>query len=398
MDCPEIKMECKESSLENIKNIQLKEYIKLGNNNQLFYIKIFIKDNLIGFQVEIKDDISETKYINHSTLEDFYKLNGLFKRYSSTKEIFKALFNELEDNEIKITIENNNKLKLCFIFEFRKKDEEISLLLNPELDVKKVIYNLCEKIKEINVLNKELNNQKLVNEKLKEELSAFKKKVENKNNYLLNNEINQLDNRYKLLPFNLNLNEYQDIIFIAIIIIIFAFFISMISLNVKIQNQFVSINDTKRSINEKINQRFNDYFNEKFKDYINENEFPKKIETLKTDDLKVSDGEKDKYFIKIKKNGIQYGPYRMYKPGKYLVIYKGLNLHKGNFDAYDNKMSNPLIPINKIKKEEMKVIYIVDIPPSLASGIEFRLRNNDNDDIFVTKINVYEIVEKNKIK
>jgi hypothetical protein len=195
----------------------LKEYIKLGNNNQLFYIKIFIKDNLIGFQVEIKDDISETKYINHSTLEDFYKLNGLFKRYSSTKEIFKALFNELEDNEIKITIENNNKLKLCFIFEFRKKDEEISLLLNPELDVKKVIYNLCEKIKEINVLNKELNNQKLVNEKLKEELSAFKKKVENKNNYLLNNEINQLDNKYKLLPFNLNLNEYQDIIFIAVI-------------------------------------------------------------------------------------------------------------------------------------------------------------------------------------
>ena len=51
MDCPEIKMECKESSLENIKNIQLKEYIKLGNNNQLFYIKIFIKDKLIGFQV-----------------------------------------------------------------------------------------------------------------------------------------------------------------------------------------------------------------------------------------------------------------------------------------------------------------------------------------------------------
>jgi hypothetical protein len=116
----------------------LKEYIKLGNNNQLFYIKIFIKDNLIGFQVEIKDDISETKYINHSTLEDFYKLNGLFKRYSSTKEIFKALFNELEDNEIKIIKENNNKLKLCFIFEFRKKDEEIALLLNPELDVKKL--------------------------------------------------------------------------------------------------------------------------------------------------------------------------------------------------------------------------------------------------------------------
>ena len=394
MDCPEIKMECKESSLENIKNIQLKEYIKLGNNNQLFYIKIFIKDKLIGFQVEIKDDISETKYINHSTLEDFYKLNGLFKRYSSTKEIFKALFNELEDNEI--IKENNNKLKLCFIFEFRKKDEEIALLLNPELDVKKVIYNLWEKIKEINALNKELNNQKLVNEKLKEELSAFKKKVENKNNYLINNEINQLDNKYKLLPFNLNLNEYQDIIFIAIIIIIFAFFISMISLNLKIQNQFVSINDTKRSINETINQRLNDYFKENFNDYINKNEFPIKIETLKPDDLKVYNGENDKYFIRIKKNGIQYGPYRMYKSGKYLVIYNGFNLLKGIFDAYDDTMSNPLIPINKLKKEEMKAIYIVDIPPSLVSGIEFRLTNNDNDDIFVTKISVYEIVEKIK--
>ena len=238
----------------------------------------------------------------------------------------------------------------------------------------------------------------MVNEKLKEELSAFKKKVENKNNYLLNNEINQLDNKYKLLPFNLNLNEYQDIIFIAVIIIIFAFFISMISLNLKIQNQFVSINDTKRSINETINQRLNDYFKENFNGYINKNEFPIKIETLKPDDLKVSDGEKDKYFIRIKKNGIQYGPYRMYKSGKYLVIYEGLNLHKGSFDAYDNYISTPLIPINKIKKEEMKAIYIVDIPSSLVSGIEFRLRNNDNDDIFVTKISVFEIVEKNKIK
>ena len=396
MDCPQINLETKESCLENIKNIQLKEYTKLGNNNKIFFIKIFVKDNLIGFQVEIKEDISETKYINHSTLEDFCKLNGLFKRYSSIKEIFKALFNELEDNEIKITIENNNKVKLSFIFEFRKKFEEIALLLNPELNVKKVIYNLCEKIKEINELNKELNNQKLVNEKLKEELSAFKKNVENKNNYLLNNEINQLENKYILLPFNLN--KYQEIIFIALIIIIFAFFISMISLYLKIQSQFAFINDTKRTINEKINQRFNDYFKENFKDYINENEFPRKIETLKPDDLKVNDGEKDKYFIKVKKNGIQYGPYRMYKSGKYLIIYKGLNLHKGNFDAYDNKRSSPQIPINKIKKEETKAKYIIDIPPSLVSGIEFRLSNNDNDDIFVTKINVYEIVEKNKIK
>jgi hypothetical protein len=46
----------------------------------------------------------------------------------------------------------------------------------------------------------------------------------------------------------------------------------------------------------------------------------------------------------------------------------------------------------------MKAIYIIDIPPSLVSGIEFRLSNNDNDEIFVTKISVYEIVEKNKIK
>ncbi len=47
--------------LRKHKNIQLKEYIKL-NNNKIFYIKIFVKENLIGFQVEIKDDISETKY------------------------------------------------------------------------------------------------------------------------------------------------------------------------------------------------------------------------------------------------------------------------------------------------------------------------------------------------
>ena len=46
----------------------------------------------------------------------------------------------------------------------------------------------------------------------------------------------------------------------------------------------------------------------------------------------------------------------------------------------------------------MIAIYIIDIPPSLVAGIEFRLTNNDNDEIFVTKISVYEVVEKNKIK
>ena len=304
-------------------------------------------------------------------------------------------------------MENNNKIKLCFIFNFRRKNEEIALLLYPEINVKKVVFNLCEKIKEIDELNKELNIQKLVNEKLREELSVYKKNVKDNNNYILklNNEISQLKNKYKLLPFNLN--KYQEIIFIIIIIIIFAIFICMYTLYLKIQKQFISINDNKRIMNEEINNRImneeinkrtmkeeiNKIFNDYFK-CISENEFAIKIETLKSKDLSVLNGEKEDY-IKLKKDGLQYGPYRMYKPGKYLIIYIGSNLKNGKFDVYDYKLSTPSISLNIIKKEENKVIYRVDIPEHLVAGIEFRVKNTEDKDISITKIDVYEIFEKN---
>jgi len=45
MDCPEIKMETKESCLENLENMQLKEYIKRGIIIKYFILKFLQKIN-----------------------------------------------------------------------------------------------------------------------------------------------------------------------------------------------------------------------------------------------------------------------------------------------------------------------------------------------------------------
>jgi len=184
-------------------------------------------------------------------------------------------------------------------------------------------------------------------------------------------------------------NKYQEIIFVIIIIIIFAITISMYNLYLKIQKQFAFVGDNKRIINEEINEIFNELFLG-----FSENEFAIKIETLRSKDLYVLNGQKENC-IKLKKDGLQYGPYRMYKPGKYLIIYIGSNLKNGKFDVYDYKLSTPSISLNIIKKEENKVIYRVDIPEDLVAGIEFRVKNIEDKDISVTKIDVYEIFEKN---
>ena len=163
----------------------------------------------------------------------------------------------------------------------------------------------------------------------------------------------------------------------------------MYNLYLKIQKQFVFINDNKRIMNEEINERFNVYFKD-----ISKNEFAIKIETLKSKDLRVLNGQNENC-IKLKKDGLQYGPYRMYKPGKYLIIYNGSNLKNGNFDVYDYKRLFPSISLNIIKKEENKVIYRVDITEDLVAGIEFRVKILKIKTFLLQKLMYMKYLKKN---
>lgn len=139
--------------------------------------------NIYYFFSFIEGDLIQTTYKKKVTIEEFYNISRLFKQYSSSKEIFKFLFEDLKEKEIIISKEDNN-IKLCFLLEFRNKNEEFPFILNPEIDINNAIYRICQKAKEIEELNKEKENQKIINENMKKELYENKKRMKEINDLL----------------------------------------------------------------------------------------------------------------------------------------------------------------------------------------------------------------------
>ena len=143
------------------------------------------------------------------------------------------------------------------------------------------------------------------------------------------------------------------------------------------------------------------------KEKINENEILKKeIEILKTevkylkenciykikiDDLKPKDlcfsgpGKILDEYIRIEEGGIQYGPYRHYEQGKYLIIYHGDSLLNAELDVIDNGLNETNIPFTIINKSQKKISYEIIVPFELKSGIEFRAFNKSSSTIILVK-------------
>ena len=118
--------------------------------------------------------------------------------------------------------------------------------------------------------------------------------------------------------------------------------------------------------------------------------FKTKIETLYPKDL-LTDGEKLNDYIRISKGKWQYGPYRHYEPGKYLIVYEGDGFLNGNFDVIDYGLKPPDISFSVIFKSQNFFRYEVIIPENLISGIEFRCNcQKDATRIIIKKIEVYK--------
>ena len=116
------------------------------------------------------------------------------------------------------------------------------------------------------------------------------------------------------------------------------------------------------------------------------------IERLKPQkDLSLSGGNTlNDEFILLNCGNIQYGPYRKYEQGKYLIIYHGQNLIEAEFDVIDNGYKDKFNP-EKINRAENKIFYDVEINKQLISGIEFRCFNNKKNSLIVVKyIDIYK--------
>ena len=97
----------------------------------------------------------------------------------------------------------------------------------------------------------------------------------------------------------------------------------------------------------------------------------------------------DEQIIMTQSNAIQYGPYRQYKQGKYIIIYNGENLLKADIDVIDNHFKDKF-NFKIINKSEYNIYYEVEIKVKLVSGIEFRTFNNKNSFVLIKYIDVFK--------
>ena len=165
------------NSLPETQDLLFKEFQLKGKDNQEFKLKIIKEKNNIIFQANINNDINTFIYKKVLLLNDFYESNKIFKQYDSIEDLFESYFQHLDKSEISILYEEN-KIKLCFIIEYRNKNIEIPFILNQEnADIANIVSGVVDKIKILDEIKNELKQQKKENENLKNDLQ--KSKIEN---------------------------------------------------------------------------------------------------------------------------------------------------------------------------------------------------------------------------
>ena len=136
-------------------------------NNKKYKIILLKGENSIIFNVTEIGDIKGTLYKNEVSFNKFEKMDKYFRQFDNIEEIYLDL-SRRKDNEIKVEeIENN--IKLTLTYEIRNEQKDLPFILTQEnLDINKIVMNLCEKSKEIDDLKKE-------NEQLKHQIAELQR-------------------------------------------------------------------------------------------------------------------------------------------------------------------------------------------------------------------------------
>ncbi len=169
--------------------LPFKEFNLMGEKEE-FNLKIFEGKNSIIFHGRIKDDLSESVYIEETDFEEFHNLNKFFKQYTSVNELFSLLFQTLDEKEIIIS-KTENRIKLTFKVEARGKKDEVTFFLKPERgNTDNIALNLCDKVKDLE--DKLVEKDKII-DNLKEELKQLRNEMSEKRNENLKNQKDMMD-------------------------------------------------------------------------------------------------------------------------------------------------------------------------------------------------------------
>ena len=145
-----------------------------------FELRIFQGEKSIIFHITEKEDFTATLYKAELNIDELIKLNRrIFSSFNSVEEVFTDFFKVLEESKIIITKEEN-KINLTINVEFLGKHEVKIILIPEQSSIDNIVMKLCDKVKEIDSLNKIIEEQKNIIEKQQKEFNDYKNLSESK--------------------------------------------------------------------------------------------------------------------------------------------------------------------------------------------------------------------------
>ena len=145
-----------------------------------FELRIFQGEKSIIFHITEKEDLTATLYKTELNIDELIKLNRrIFSSFNSVEEVFTDFFKVLEESKIIITKEEN-KINLTINVEFLGKHEVKIILIPEQSSIDNIVMKLCDKVKEIDSLNKIIEEQKNIIEKQQKEFNDYKNLSESK--------------------------------------------------------------------------------------------------------------------------------------------------------------------------------------------------------------------------
>ena len=170
------------------------------------------KDEII-IKDEEKEDIlikefNNIKYNNKFTLNELQNAKNYFKMFNKTDKLVSVLKKLLMKNSSRIEFEDEN---MILILKSEELEEELKFLLNyVEWDVNNYLKYFKKKIYKNYCLFKSLNKKFIENDSLCNKLITENINLKH-NNFLLNEKVEELEKRIKLLESKITLNSSSNI-------------------------------------------------------------------------------------------------------------------------------------------------------------------------------------------
>lgn len=167
---------------------KIKEQLKsktfsLTDKNKMNYkLKIFLYEESIGLSAYEAKENFDTEYKKEFSYEELLELSNIFKMYESIDDIYDEFFDNFEESDISLNIENLNFI-VSFKAKLMKKTENINfILIQQKIKIGNLVY--C------------LSNSNEIDD-LKKKIDSLKNKIDNYFGFALDYDIEEFDKLFK---------------------------------------------------------------------------------------------------------------------------------------------------------------------------------------------------------